>query len=120
MRQYGKEQLIAQAEMLPIVIVKRQLGHLVSKARVLFFIDNDGVKKALVKGTTNSLACKVILLDCMVQDAQNHSMSWYSRIAPPSNIADGPSRLDFVEVESSFNVQYFTPVLNYEEWGIMG
>ena len=51
---YGAEQLIAQAEMLPIAIVKRQMGNLLHRARVLYFIDNDGVKEAMVKGTTSS------------------------------------------------------------------
>ena len=114
------EQVIAQAEMLPIAIVKRQMGDLLQKARTLFFIDNDVVKEAMVMGTTSSVACKKILVECMIQDSRNHSMSWYSRIASPSNIADGPSRLDFSEVELNFNVQYVTPILNYEEWGIIG
>lgn len=118
-RKYGAEQLIAQAEMLPIAIVKRQMGNLLHRARVLYFIDNDGVKEAMVKGTTNSPACKKILVECMLQDATNHSMSWYSRIPSPSNISDGPSRLDFSEVEAHF-VQYVTPKLNYEDWGITG
>ena len=51
---YGHEHVIAQAEMLPIVIVKCQFAPLLKGARVLYFIDNEGVKEALVAGVTKS------------------------------------------------------------------
>ena len=49
---FGHEQVIAQAEMMPVVMCKRQFSHLLREARVLFFIDNEGVKEAFVSGTT--------------------------------------------------------------------
>ena len=116
----GAKQVIAQAEMLPIALVKKQMAPLLHRARVIYFIDNDGVKEAMVKGTTDSLACKKILRECMVQDSKNHSMSWYARIPSPSNIADGPSRLDFSQVEEAFDVKMIEPVLDYEKWGVIG
>lgn len=48
----GIEQVIAQAELLPILMVKRQMRWALEGARVLFFVDNDGVKEALVSGAT--------------------------------------------------------------------
>ena len=96
------------------------MAPLLHRARVIYFIDNDGVKEAVVKGTTDSLACKKILRECMVQDSKNHSMSWYARIPSPSNIADGPSRLDFSQVEEAFDVKMIEPVLDYEKWGVIG
>ena len=116
----GKQQVIAQAEMLPIAIVKRQLMGVLYGARVIYFIDNDGVKEALIKGTTASTASRKILVECVVRDSVNQSMSWYSRIASPSNIADGPSRLDFSEVRSLFDVQFVEVLLDYDEWGVIG
>lgn len=51
---------------------------------------------------------------------QEHSMSWYARIPSPSNIADGPSRLDFSQVEEAFDVKMIEPVLDYEKCGVIG
>eukprot|EP00438_Fugacium_kawagutii_P031542 Skav209363 [mRNA] locus=scaffold1388:119609:120619:- [translate_table: standard] len=116
----GNQQVIAQAEMLPIVIVKKHLGHLLQGARVLYFIDNDGVKEALVKGVTQSAASKKLLIECMIQDSKNQAMSWYSRIASPSNISDGPSRLSFSEVKSLYDVQFLEFEFDYSEWGRIG
>lgn len=116
----GNVQLIAQAEMLPIAIVKRQFRSLLQGARVLFFIDNEGVKEALVRGVTNSVASKKILTECMIQDATSNALTWYSRIPSPSNIADGPSRLLFEEVSKAFDVERVYPSLDYESWGKIG
>eukprot|EP00438_Fugacium_kawagutii_P007549 Skav213929 [mRNA] locus=scaffold2079:127721:128731:+ [translate_table: standard] len=116
----GHQQVITQAEMLPVAIVKRKFGDLLHGTRVLYFIDNDGVKEALVKGTTSSVASRKMLVECMIQDSKNQSMSWHSRIASPSNIADGPSRLDFSEVFSLYNVQLVEVSLDYSEWGVIG
>ena len=116
----GSKQVIAQAEMLPIALVKKQMFKLLHRARVIFFIDNDGVKEAMVKGVTDSPGCKKILRESMLQDAKNHSMSWYTRVPSPSNIADGPSRLDFSEVKEAFDVKMLEPQLDYKEWGIIG
>ena len=92
-RGYGHEQVIAQAEMLPIVIAKSQFPQLLRGARVLLFIDNDGVKEAFVAGVTKSEACRKMLVEAMILDAGNNSLNWYTCILSPSNIADPPSRL---------------------------
>ena len=112
----GKQQVIAQAEMMPMAIVKRQCSRLLTRAQVIFFIDNDGVKQAMVKGVANSVACKKIFRECLVQDSKSHAMTWYSRIPSPANIAGGPSRLDFSEVESNYDVEHMEPQLDYVNW----
>ena len=38
-------------------------------ARVLFFIDNEGVKEAFVKGATKPVASRTMLVEAMLQDA---------------------------------------------------
>ena len=97
---HGHEQVIAQAEMMPVIICKQQFGHFLRRARVLFFIDNDGVKEAFVAGTTRSKAStsRRMLVEAMVQDARNDSLTWYTKVPSPSNIADAPSRLNWEEL----------------------
>ena len=41
--------------MMLVVICEMQFGHLFRGARVIFFIDNEGVKEAFVSGTTKSV-----------------------------------------------------------------
>ena len=91
--EHGHEQVITQAELLPVVVVKRDFKEVTRGARVLYFIDNEGVKEALVAGVTKSVASRTMLVEAMLQDAYANSLNWYGRIPSPSNIADAPSRL---------------------------
>eukprot|EP00971_Amphidinium_carterae_P158874 3150194-Amphidinium_carterae.1 len=68
---------------------------ILTSARVIFFIDNTSVQAALVKGNTRSLASRSMLRKCVELDAEVGTSSWYARVPSPSNVADGPSRLDF-------------------------
>lgn len=116
----GHEQVISQAELLPILLVKKQMRWALQDARVLYFIDNEGVKEALISGTTRSQASRDMLVECMIEDSQSNSLPWYARIASPSNLADAPSRLSLSEVEALFEVVKIEPVLNYRQWGKIG
>ena len=103
--------------MMPVVICKQQFEHLFRRARVLFFIDNDGVKEAFVAGTTGSKASRRMLVEAMVQDACNDSLTWYARIPSPSNIADAPSRLNWQELDRMIVYDYVKVDLDYDRWG---
>ena len=39
-----------------------------------------------------------MLIEAMIQDAQNDSLTWYARVPSPSNVADAPSRLNWQEL----------------------
>ena len=116
----GHEQVIAQAELLPVLLVKKQVKWAIQDARVLYFIDNEGVKEALISGTTRSQSSRDMLVECMIEDSQNNSLPWYARIPSPSNLADAPSRLSLSEVEDLFDVVKIEPVLDYKQWGKIG
>ena len=89
----------AQAELLPVLLVKREASWLLQHARVLFFIDNEGVKEALIKGSSKSLASRDMLVEISKVDMKVPTLPWYARVPSPSNIADGVSRLEFEEVQ---------------------
>ena len=114
---FGNEQVIAQAEMLPVVLVKKCFDRLVRGARVLFFIDNDGVKEAFVSGRTKSVASRRMLVEAMVQDSQNNSLNWYTRIPSPSNISDPASRLKWDELKGMINYKFVNVEWDYWTWG---
>ena len=116
----GQEQVIAQAELLPVMLVKKQFKWALEGARVLYFIDNEGVKEALISGSTKSVASRDMLVQCMIEDSKNDSLPWYARVPSPSNIADGPSRLCTDEVKAMFPIDVVQPELDYEGWGKIG
>ena len=117
---FGHEQVITQAEMMPVVICKRQFSHLLREARVLYFIDNEGVKEALVSGSTKSKASRRMLVEAMIQDARNDSLTWYARIPSPSNVADAPSRLKWRELQQMLECDIIEAEIDYEVWGELG
>eukprot|EP00971_Amphidinium_carterae_P126107 2498176-Amphidinium_carterae.3 len=71
-----------QAELTPTNRIQPYLSiaarELLREAKVIYFIDNEGVKESLASGSTRTLASKTL--------------------PSPSNIADAPSRLDFTSV----------------------
>lgn len=83
----------------------------------MYFIDNEGVKEALVAGVTKSEACRKMLIEAMLQDASNNSLNWYTRVPSPSNIADAPSRLRWELLESMLDYVKVEVDLDYERWG---
>ena len=63
--------------------------------RVLFFIDNDSARFALVNMFSPVDASAVLLWEVAAEDSITAAINWYARVPPESNIADDPSRLEF-------------------------
>ena len=51
-RQKGRKQIIMHMELWPALVVLLKLGASLRNRRVLFFIDNNGARDALIKGTS--------------------------------------------------------------------
>jgi hypothetical protein len=83
-------------------------------SRAIFFIDNDSVREALIKGNSGALASHELLLACSLVEARLGSLPWFARVPSPSNLADGPSRLNFELVAALPGAARFDPVL--PEW----
>ena len=60
--------------------------------RVIYWVDNEASRLALVKGQSKSpIMDRMLRALCEVEDGM-HAYSWYSRVPSQSNIADAPSR----------------------------
>jgi len=94
----GSRQTIGQAEIWPVVVSKTTWKAELAGRRVLWFIDNDSARFALVSNSSASAMSRGILLLNMVLDAAGHGAHWYSRVPTVSNIADGPSRGRFQDL----------------------
>ena len=90
-----QKQLVAQAELLPVVLAKTTWPELFKNRPNLTFIDNDAARFGLIKGYSPSLPSGRLIGASWLADTRLRTTSWFCRVASASNVADGPSRLDF-------------------------
>jgi len=67
--------------------------------RIIAFVDNDAARFALIKGSTQSSASAAMVARFWSSEVDLESYIWLERVTSASNVADGPSRLDFAEVK---------------------
>ena len=106
----GLTHVVAQAELLPIILARLTWVELLRGAWVISFVDNEGVKAALVNGNTRALESVELLSLAARLEMRSGSYYWYTRVPSPSNIADGPSRLDFEFISSFSNSVRDVPI----------
>ena len=94
------EQVIAQAELAPVLLSRLTFRDLLAGRHIIAFIDNDSARFGLIKGYSPNLSCARLLSAIWLEEASSQSFSWYERIPSPSNLADGPSRLRFNAMEA--------------------
>eukprot|EP00973_Karenia_brevis_P022592 3109599-Karenia_brevis.AAC.1 len=91
----GRKQVIGQAELWPVLVSKLTWKDRLAGRRVLFFIDNDSARFALIKQYSPVVQSAEILWKMAEVDAELRCWPWYARVASDSNPADAPSRLNF-------------------------
>ena len=112
----GSKQLIAQAELLPVVVAKRTWSQVLKGRKVLVFIDNEGVKASLVRSFSPSLHTLSLLRCNAMLDTQFQMWNWYSRVPSASNPTDAASRLELKGYDGWRKVT--TIRITQLEWGI--
>ena len=90
-----KQQVISQAELYPNVAARMWWSSRLAGRLILNFVDNDGAREMLVRGTSSSGASASLLSQFWSAESRNASWTWFDRVPSPSNIADGPSRCSF-------------------------
>ena len=97
------EQLIGQAELLPVIAARlkwrTQLSQTGSR-RIVYFVDNDAARFGLIKGYSPSRTSAWLLTEAWGLDEKSGAVSWIDRVPSKANIADGPSRLEFSRVHA--------------------
>ena len=101
----GEGQVIGQAELASILLAKRLWAARLEGARTIFFIDNNSAREGLIRGYSPIVASARIIAESWLEDSLAASFPWYDRVPGPSNVADGPSRLDFDEIVKMGGVQ---------------
>ncbi|CAE7480278.1 unnamed protein product [Symbiodinium necroappetens] len=86
------DHLICQIELFAVYCVKVLMPARLEGRRVIYWVDNEASRLALVKGQSKSpIMDRMLRALCDIEDGM-HSYAWYSRVPSQSNIADSPSR----------------------------
>ncbi len=102
-------QTIGQAEIAPVLLAKFTWREYLVDAQCITFVDNDFARFALIQAYSPSLVSAGLLANLWMCEAAAGTMSWYERVASPSNVADNPSRL--VPHLDGFNGRLVDPVV---------
>ena len=81
-------------------IAQELWGELLFERRVIWFVDNDAARHALIKGGSPSGPSAVLAEAFWDDEDKLGSFSWVERVPTQCNPADGPSRLSFQDAVS--------------------
>ena len=87
----GKKHLIGPVELYAVVLSRICWSRFLDN-RALFFVDHGGVLAALISGSSRDSIWRHLLLKLEKEDSNQPCLSWFARVASPSNVGDGPSR----------------------------
>jgi hypothetical protein len=107
-----KEQTIAQAELLPVVLARLIWRRRMRGRRIIFCIDNDGARLSLIKGTSSSRSSRILINAMLLSEVDFPAWIWYARVPTASNPGDAPSRLVLVPNESNLFAECIGPPSN--------
>ena len=96
-RRGASKQVIGQAEIFPVLMATTSWRPLLENRYVIWFIDQDAARQALVKKYSPSEPSAKIIGDIAMQHATMGCYSWFARVPTDSNIADEASRFKFNE-----------------------
>jgi hypothetical protein len=101
----NKKQLVTEAELLPVIIAKRHWSHLLKHSKVIFWVDSEPAKFALIRGMSDTPTCNSIVQASNHLTVELQCNEWFSRVPSKSNPADDPSRLVFDKVVAQLNLE---------------
>jgi len=88
----GARHVIAQAELLPVLLARRTFGDLLGGRTQICFVDNEAARCGLIRGSSVNEFSAAIIEEVVGHDLRDHAMVWYARVPSESNLADDPSR----------------------------
>jgi hypothetical protein len=101
----GHTKIIAQAELLPILISKQIWAERLKNRRCIIFVDNEGAKFSCIRMSSDEENSTKILLQMSKEELVNQSWAWYTRVPTFSNPADPASRLEHDVMVSVFGAR---------------
>lgn len=106
-----QKQVIGQAEIFPVLVAKLTWAEELKNKRVIFFLDNESAKIALIRAYSPVLSSLKMVMESAAWDFHNNCGTWYSRVPTACNVADDPSRMVVGELLKALNAKIVEPVL---------
>ena len=91
----SKQNLVFEAEVLPYTLALACWGKTLRGKHVLVFIDNDGARPSWIRGTADSFYARAMIHSGTLLESELDVSTYFLQGSDHSNLADGPSRLDF-------------------------
>ena len=104
-----KKQVVGQAELLPVNMAKEVWSRSFINRAAIWFLDNDSARYGLISGSSRVPVSSSLIFDAWQCDAERGTLSWYARVPTRSNVADGPSRLEFSMMRAWPLSEYVVP-----------
>ena len=101
----GSLQIIAQAEIYPIVLLRRHVSKSWIHRKVVYYIDNDAARFGLIKAESNNKFSNVLIHSFFECELVCPTCPWFARVPSDSNVADLPSRGKLFECSEQYNAQ---------------
>ena len=94
-----KKHIIGLVELYAVVLARYHWNALLKGRRVVFFVDNIPSMRSLIKGTSTDRQWRRLLRSIELIETEGPTYSWSARVPSDSNIADGPSRDDYNDLQ---------------------
>ncbi len=88
----GLKQIISQAELATVVLIRDETRTILRDRRVIFFIDNEAARFALIKGVSGRSSMQTLTTAFHDIDMTSPCFHWIERVPSQSNPADWPTR----------------------------
>ena len=86
---------IYELELFPVLVALRTWQHHLENAQVVFYLDNDAARSALIPANGSTLLSQAIIAEFLRLERDTCILPWFSRVPTASNPADDASRLIF-------------------------
>ena len=106
-----KQSYMGQLEILACPLALNTWAESLSGRRVLLFVDNDAAAACLVRGYSPKTDSSALVGSFWLLASRTRAEIYIDRVESKSNIADGPSRLDFSLLES-LHATFVSPNVN--------
>ena len=97
-RMFGEEQVIGQAELALLVVALRLWEGRLRDRQLIMMVDGDAARQGTIRGYSPSIASAHLIAELWLCIAAFGTDPWFDRVPGPSNLADGPSRLQTDQV----------------------
>ena len=94
-----RKSFTGQLELLAAPLAFQTWADRLQNRLIVHFCDNDSASASLIKGYSPKVDSTSLVGDFWLLVARSHAFVYIDRVESKSNLADGPSRLSFSEVE---------------------